>query len=139
MELIEWNLEYSVGVSEIDEQHKDLMSIINGAIYYSSSNNKEERIYLDRTIISTIKFIENHFKTEELYLSKTNYEEYNKHKLEHKKILENIQTTKYEIQNNNIEINLFNIATCLKGLFLDHIKLFDKKAEGYFLEGKNKQ
>ena len=76
-----------------------------------------------------------HFKIEEQYLSKTNYEKYDDHILEHKKIVETIQNTKEEIQNNTVEIDLFAITSSTKDLFLKHLKLYDISARENFLDG----
>ena len=136
---IEWDLEYLVDVPEIDRQHKELMNLLNDAIHHSSGNMIEERTFFDRRIEMGINFIIKHFEMEEQFLSKTNYEKYNEHKMEHKILLEKIQNIKEEIENNKLEIDLSNITSYLTEWLLNHIKVYDKNAKEYFLEGKNKQ
>ena len=136
---IEWDLEYSVDVPEIDRQHKELMNLLNDAIHHSSGNPMEERAYFNKRIEVSINFIIKHFEMEEQFLSKTKYEKYNEHKMEHKKILEEIQNKKEEIQSNELEVDLKNMTEYLKEWLINHIKEYDKKAKEYFLDGKNKQ
>jgi hemerythrin-like metal-binding protein len=129
-----WDQEYSVGVPEIDGQHKELMNLLNEVIYHSSDNKEEERIYFDKRIENTVKFIATHFETEEQYLSKTDYEKYTEHKLEHKNLLEKMQNIKDEVQNNKLEVDLFSLTEYLKDWFVNHIKVYDKN--DIFLEKK---
>ena len=137
MKFIEWDLAYSVGLSEIDGEHKTLMNLLNEAIHNSSGNKEKERIFFDKKIDKIIEFIEIHYKTEEQYLSKSNYGKYNEHIFEHEYILKIIQKIKDDIINNKMEIDLFNITAHLREVFLNHIKFYDKSAKVYFLEGKN--
>jgi hemerythrin len=132
MKCIEWDLSYSIGVQEIDGQHKTLMNLLNEAIHNSSGNKEKERAFFDKRIDKIIEFIETHYKTEEQYLSKANYEEYNEHILEHEYILKIMQKIKDDIINNKIEIDLFNITANLKEVLLNHVKFYDKSAKVAF-------
>ncbi len=79
--MIEWYDNYNVGVSIIDEQHKKLIDIINKATTAKRHNNSPEEIseiLYDMTI-----YAQEHFKTEEAYMRKFEYPEYESHKYEH--------------------------------------------------------
>lgn len=61
------NNKHSVGIEEIDEQHKVLFDIINDI--YICIINKNYSI-LDKLLLKIIVYITNHFKTENEYLLK---------------------------------------------------------------------
>lgn len=61
------NNKHSVGIEEIDEQHKVLFDIINDI--YICIINKNYSI-LDKLLLKIIVYTTNHFKTENEYLLK---------------------------------------------------------------------
>lgn len=78
---LEWNERLSVGVREIDDQHKELFNRVNLLLEAMMKRQGKEEVG------KTIKFLESyvvsHFGTEERYMVKHSYPEYIKHKGEH--------------------------------------------------------
>jgi hemerythrin len=81
LEMIEWNEKYSVNVSEIDEEHKKLIEIINKVIVARQHNNDPKEV--SEILGEIARFALNHFKTEETYMIKFEYPEFKSHKKEH--------------------------------------------------------
>jgi len=81
MEKIVWNESYSVGVQKIDDQHKELIKMINRLIEAEEITVYSEVI--SDTLTKMTDYAEYHFKTEEKYMKEYNYPEYSKHKLQH--------------------------------------------------------
>lgn len=79
--MIEWDDKYSVGVSTIDEEHKEFIGILNKAIVAKQHNNNLEEIR--EVLKDMIKHSKKHFATEEAYMVKFKYPEYQYHKEEH--------------------------------------------------------
>jgi hemerythrin len=127
--------EYSIGVAEIDHQHKELLNLINYTIKNCTGNKIEERKYFNKIIDSTIKQMKEHFFTEEGIMEKTNYPKYNDHKEEHEKVIRELSEIVEGIKNETIELKLNEIASFLKNWVLDHILQYDKDAKEYFLKG----
>jgi hemerythrin len=78
---IEWQEEYSVGVKELDDQHKNLLNIINSLLL-----EKQEKITGDKLseiISSMVHHAYIHFATEERYLEEVHYPDFKQHVLEH--------------------------------------------------------
>jgi hemerythrin len=78
---IEWTPDMSVGVDEIDDQHKELLKRTDGlisAIKASKSINDIERI-----VASIQNYIVSHFETEEKYMVRYGYHQYISHKAQH--------------------------------------------------------
>ena len=88
--MIEWDDKYSVGISRIDDEHKQFIDIINKAIATKKHNDDPEE--LKKVLHSITRYAITHFSTEENYMIEFNYPEYQYHKEEHhdfsKKVIE---------------------------------------------------
>ena len=135
MDFIELGYEYSLDVPEIDNQHKELAKQLNNTIKHCTGNKTDEKIFYEKNMRKSIDFLRNHFKTEEKILCKTKYESFKKHKLEHKKILEEIIKMNDDIEKNKVELNLFYVTVFIKERIMKHLKTCDLSAKKYFIEG----
>lgn len=81
MAFIEWNTELSVGIKEIDDQHKDWLNIVNEL--HENINTGKSKETLRNTIDKLVKYSEDHFNTEERYMFRYQYPGYENHKKEH--------------------------------------------------------
>ncbi len=131
MKLITWNDNYSVNVEEIDNQHKELIRIIN-ELYVSvvdgKNSNTMDKIFKDLTEYATT-----HFKTEEDYFDKFKYSESSFHKQQHKDIAEKIE----EFKKRNAagrKILDSEILCFLMSWFVNHVILIDKRFTECFKE-----
>jgi hemerythrin len=122
--MIEWDDNYSVNVSIIDEQHKKLIDIINKAITAKRHNDRPEEI--SEILYDMTVYAYEHFKIEEAYMKKYEYPEYEFHKNEHTGFY--IKTLVY----NNREYKGDNqitddILEYLQQWLVGHIQITDKK------------
>ena len=79
--MIEWEEKYSIGISIIDEEHKELIRIMNAAIVAKQHNSNIEDI--SKLLKELTVYALNHFSTEESYMVEFNYPEFQYHKEEH--------------------------------------------------------
>lgn len=89
MSLINWSDKYVTGIQEIDNQHKELVRIINelyDAMKQGSANDKTSGI-LDFLAKYTIE----HFQTEEKLMRGYAYPAFTQHKAEHDKLVKKVQ------------------------------------------------
>lgn len=63
--VIKWTEEYSVGVEEIDAQHKRLISIINHLV--KAIEQREKREQLETVLDEMVDYLNYHFISEERY------------------------------------------------------------------------
>ncbi len=72
--MLEWKDEYSVGVVLLDTEHKKLIDILNKAIngLQNGAGSKELSMFIDEMSRYTI----GHFRNEEIFMKRHNYEEY---------------------------------------------------------------
>ncbi len=84
-EIIEWSSQYSLGLDEIDEQHKSLLDLIN-RIWKSIVYRCDQKI-----IFSLVEELEKytlaHFAAEETFMRVTGYPDFDAHKKEHHKFV----------------------------------------------------
>jgi hemerythrin len=122
--MIEWDDEYSVGISRIDDEHKQFIDIINMAIATKERNGTPEE--LKEVLHRITMYAITHFATEENYMIEFNYPEYQYHKEEHhdfsKKIIE------YCDRVTDGDSQLANkILEYLKQWLVNHIQVTDRK------------
>lgn len=88
MARIQWNDRLSVGITEIDAQHKRLIEIINN-LDDAMKQGKGKDI-LHPTISQLINYTNTHFKTEETLMEAANYSDLATHKLAHRDFIKKI-------------------------------------------------
>ena len=86
MKDIVWDKILSVGVEEIDEDHRKLVNIFN--ILNRSVSEKESPDYLAATLAELINCTVWHFSHEERLMLKHRYKEIEEHKAEHQELID---------------------------------------------------
>ena len=89
MELIQWKEEYSVGVPELDEQHKGLVMLIN---QLTEAGHRRERI--KSTLDALDRYTKEHFRAEEALMTFHHYENLDEHCKQHQAFEEWLQALK---------------------------------------------
>lgn len=130
MDFINWNNTYSIGVRNIDNQHKKLVDIINQLNKSMESGAKKES--LAQIIFELVSFINTHFKFEEELMAKYNYNDYDSHRYEHEKLVDEIKRF-YDDFKSGLPVLNSEIMNFLRSWLMDHIFVNDKKF-GKFLQ-----
>lgn len=126
---IKWKDEYSVGIKEIDEQHKYFITLLNDL--YNAVCSSKDRNELDTLFQRLTEYAERHFATEEKYFDEFNYDGAAEHKLKHQEMRDNIK--KIENQKSGNEIDFYgNIVYFLKDWLEDHLEKMDQEYEECF-------
>jgi hemerythrin len=134
-EYIVWRPEFSVGVEEIDNQHKELLNLVNDSINHSTGNAESERNFFDTIIRIGVNYLQNHFSTEEQIMVKTAYQNYDAHKKEHDDMIKTVSDMIDDIESGKTPLNLLRFSLFLRDWFLNHIPTFDKPTEECFKRG----
>ena len=122
--MIEWEDKHSVGVSIIDEEHKKLFDIINKVIVAKQHNDNQNELL--EILNEMVEFANTHFKTEETYMIKFKYPEYQYHKEEHLDF--SIKTLAYRSRVVSGDHHVANaILEYLKSWLVDNMQRTDKK------------
>lgn len=129
-EPIEWSNDFSVGIQEIDEQHKILVNILNEltkAIEERRGTEVRNEI-MDRLV----EYTRIHFTVEESLMRILGYPQYEKHKHEHEKLLD--QTNDLYSKMNNSAVSTYELLFFLRSWLINHIMGSDKAYKEHFLK-----
>lgn len=131
MELIKWSDDYSVGITEIDNQHKGLVIVINELFNLMSEGKAKGK--LSEIFDHLTDYTKKHFQAEETMLIKYAYHEFDKHKNEHQNFISKLQELKLDFDKGKITISV-EVLNFLKDWLLNHILISDKKYMGIIKE-----
>lgn len=125
---MKWESRLSIGVKQFDEHHKELIRIISEL--RESKNSGENHVYLKNLLFELLSYTKYHFTAEERLMEKFNYQQMNEHKLEHKKLTEQVEQFLESYSKGSIDLDeqLFEF---LKKWLFEHILETDKKLGEY--------
>jgi hemerythrin len=122
--MITWKEKDSMGISIIDEEHKEFIDIINKAIATMEHNDNPKE--LKEVLYGITMYAMIHFSTEETYMMEFNYPEYQTHRNEHIDFSE--KTLAYCNRVADGDSHFTNeILESLKQWLVKHIQVTDKK------------
>jgi len=131
MPLMQWNDTLSVGVTEIDAQHKNLVSYLND-LHFAMSQGKGKDI-LKSLLTRLVAYTQVHFAAEEKYMKQWNYPGYVYHKGEHEAFVKKVADFKEKFENGKVAISI-EILNLLKDWVANHIQGTDKKYGPFFIK-----
>ena len=125
-----WKDSYSIGIPQIDKQHKELCDQID-KLYDACSQGKganEAGKVLEFLASYTIK----HFADEEAFQKKVNYSGFTQHKAKHTAFLEQVKKLKQEAVQNGMGVStVIRINQTISSWLVDHIKNTDTELKQY--------
>jgi hemerythrin len=124
--LITWNDKLVCGVKIIDDQHKELVDLVNEMYNHVSGNYVQERNYFNRVTHELLRYIRYHFATEEKIMIATRFAGYAEHKMEHDCFIFNLleKIRDYEAGK---RFTLSSFTRFLKDWILSHVTYMDKQ------------
>ncbi len=131
MSLIKWTNNYSVGIKEIDNQHKGLVNLLNEL--FNAMRVGQANDVLGEIINQLIRYAQVHFATEEKYFDEFNFELANEHIEEHRQFAEKVVDFKKEFDGGNIVLSM-EVFNFLKNWLTDHMLGMDQQYKQCFLE-----
>ena len=131
MPLINWSDDLSVGIMEIDNQHKKLIDIINRLNDAMKTGQGAQAV--GGILQELVAYTREHFSNEEKYFEKFGYEKREEHVERHEEFVERI-----ELFRNNFAAKKLGLSTelfmFLRDWLVKHIKVEDQKYKSCFLE-----
>lgn len=122
--IVEWNKSYSVSVKDLDKEHMylfDLINELNDAMLQGKS-----KVNLLKIIDALADYTVNHFAHEEKLFQKTNYPEYDEHKIAHETFVNKVKEFRGKVNSGEAMVSI-EIINFLKDWLINHIGIFDKK------------
>jgi len=133
IEALPWKAKYSVHVKSIDDQHKELVRLINelnNAMLYEKGRNEIARILkglVDYTVL--------HFDYEEKLMKQCNYPDFDNHKKMHIKLVSTVQEFKRDFDSGEKELSK-DVMEFLKSWLVEHIMGTDQKYSELMVKNK---
>jgi len=128
---VTWSDSYSMGVKVIDDQHKGLLDFVNDLFNHSTGNEDEERAYFKEVIQQAVKYIKEHFNTEEKLMIATKFPGYAGHKKVHDEFTMTVLKSVKDFEAGK-RLVLEKFAYFLKNWILGHVAVMDVKYAEYF-------
>ena len=129
MAYLNWSDSYSVNVQEIDNQHKNLINMIN-TLHDAMLENKGRETHCS-IIGAMVSYANIHFETEEKYMRRFGFTDYPSHKIEHDQFTVKALDLKERSENDGFILTL-EILTFLKKWLQDHILGTDMRYAPHF-------
>lgn len=131
-EFIIWSDELSVGVKQIDEQHKVLVNIIN-QMHIAIEHHHGSDVVIE-ILAELTEYTKMHFIVEESLMSILGYPGYEDHKEIHDELLEHVAGLQKKVASGRMAIS-FELMHFLKSWLSKHIMEEDMQYSGFFLAG----
>jgi len=125
-ELITWSNTFSCGIKLIDDQHKNLVNLVNEMFSHASGDEEREKMYFNRIILEAVKYIKGHFATEEKIMIATKFSGYAEHKRAHDQFIAEVAKNILDFGSGK-RLSLYTFTNYLKNWVLSHIAVIDKQ------------
>ncbi len=89
MSLLQWKPEYSVGVQSMDDEHREMIDLINAT--YGQLGADADADQVEECLGEILSTISMHFALEERIMRSADYAEYQAHKDDHEVLLDELR------------------------------------------------
>ena len=130
---LEWTDELSVGVPEMDEQHRRLIDILNQ--FYEAIEKGEREEAIQSLLQGAEEYTVFHFESEERFMEEIGFPELEDHKRVHSTLVEEVRSTKEKYKQGDAKA-VRGLAAFLLSWLYTHILKTDRKYGDYYLAQK---
>ncbi|MFO0753232.1 MAG: bacteriohemerythrin [Thermodesulfovibrionales bacterium] len=125
---IQWSGNYSVNVGMIDDQHKEIIRLVNEM--HDALRQRKSREVLGRILSELADYAVKHFKVEEDLFQKYGYPEEAVHKEAHAALVNKVVELKRDFESGRASINT-DVMNFLKDWLINHILRIDKRYSAF--------
>ena len=129
MGIVDWNSNYSVAVDSIDNDHKQLISIINRL--FNAMTKGEGAKVLSSLVDELYKYTIYHFNREETFFRMTNYTNALQHNQEHAMFIQKVNEFKAKVNSGKLDFAP-DMLTFLRDWLINHITNVDAMYSSHF-------
>jgi hemerythrin len=132
--LLEWSDSYKVGIQEVDEQHKELVGMLNALHQAIVEHHAKEA---SRKILDQLAdYTRTHFLLEESLMRVTHYPGFEAHKQQHEELIRQVVDLQHKLDTGGATIT-FELLHFLKVWLAQHINETDKRFGAFFNQNSN--
>lgn len=124
MSLLQWKPEYSVGIESMDDEHREMIELIN--LVHEELGDRPDNEQIDSFLGDIFSSISMHFALEERIMRNANYYEYPAHKADHEKLLDEIRDL-MDSFSDDPEAGAKKLQENLSTWFSEHFSTFDAR------------
>ncbi len=123
MAALEWKDSYSVGVAEVDHEHRELIDLVNKlSVELSSSSPKRD---VEEIFGDLFRGISAHFALEEHFMRNRHYDQFAEHKADHERLLDELRDIMDDHAANDTMVD--KLTASLESWFVQHFKTHDAR------------
>ena len=131
MPLIRWINEYSVNANSIDNQHRQLIAIIN-ALHKAIESEENDEVFVEIISYLTV-YARDHFSYEERIMKNNSYPEYLAHKEKHDVFIRRLKSFQKDFQTGHMPAAL-QLKSFLGKWLKEHIVKIDQKYSSFLVK-----
>lgn len=131
MPLFLWKEDMSVGVAALDEEHKQIIDIIN-QLYESVLEGGAGLPGLDDVYKKLVGYIDTHLEHEELLFEQTDYPEAEVHVHEHERLAKRVIKAIQDHESGGKDSSPMDLMIFLSDWLRSHVMICDKKYTAHF-------
>ena len=124
MTLIEWKEQYNLGVPAIDNEHRELIDLIN-ELYRSVAGSGTDITVMD-FLGELYTKVSAHFALEEKIMRDNHYDEYRDHKTDHERLLDDIRDLMDDYED-GVYVDVEGFGARLDEWFSEHFRTRDAR------------
>jgi len=124
MSMLQWREEFSVGVEEVDHEHRELIELIR-TLQLNLQEGADTSDIVD-VLGEIFAQISAHFALEEKMMRETRYDAYADHKEDHETLLDDLRDIMDEVEDDGV-LDEARLTDDLDRWFSDHFKTHDAK------------
>lgn len=129
-ELVAWSDDFLVGNEQIDAQHKELVTMTNEFYAGCQMGGVMAKVYFMKTIQGAVRYVKTHFATEEEFMQKVNYPDFDIHRKQHEDFVAEV-TTQIQVFEKEDNPDPADFVKYLMDWVMQHIADSDKKYMPY--------
>ena len=127
MSLLQWKQEYSVGIDAMDDEHREMIDLIN--VIYEKLESGSDPDEVDDCLGDVYNAISMHFALEENLMRGNRYSEYQAHKDNHEELLDQIRDLMDDFHEDP-RSGRARLEKRLSDWFAGHFSTFDARLHG---------
>jgi hemerythrin-like metal-binding protein len=132
---IEWNESMSVGIAEIDEEHKNFIGLVNR--FNDSVANRMDMTAVVKAIGEILDFVAYHFPNEETLFKNLDYPDADDHAQKHAQLRVLLGQISERAKSEHADYLLIEAGLRIKDEIVNHLMNEDMKYADYFRNSDN--